>query len=174
MQRQKTKTEQHGLFEKKKRPKSCFDCFPRCCFIVSQLKAKCFSQFMLKLQRHFWKIFFCKEQGEEGSVNCSDWHVSLKTFFSLSFVLFLAFSFFSCFYILQGGKGRGNVNWSDWQSLLRFFSCFFLSFSCFSSLFHRFFLPFVSIFCKFQRGEGRGKCQLQWLARFVENLQNRD
>ena len=57
MQRQKTKTEQHGLFEEKKRPKSCFDCFPRCCFksfIVSQLKAKGFCNFF----RNFFFLFF--------------------------------------------------------------------------------------------------------------------
>ena len=161
-------------FLRKKTPQILFRLFSKMLLYCVSTQSKRFLQFLSKLQRHFWKIFFCKEQGEEGSVNCSDWHVSLKTFFSLSFVLFLAFSFFSFFIFCNGAKEGemsteviGRVCWE-------FFSCFFLSFSCFSSLFHRFFLLFLSIFCKFQRGEGRGKCQLQWLARFVENLQNRD
>ena len=98
----KDKNRATWTFWEKKRPNSCFDCFPRYCFIVSQLKAKCFSQFMSKLQRHFWKIFFLQRAGGRGKCQLQWLACFVKNLF-FSFLCSLSCFFFLFFFLAPSG-----------------------------------------------------------------------
>ena len=117
----KDKNRTTWTFWEKKRPKSCFDCFPRCCFIVSQLKAKGFCNFCRNCSDISGKSFSASfERGEEGGVSTAMIGVVRRKPFS--FFPFLSFSSFFLFYSFASFKGvkeGGSVNCSDWRGSLR-------------------------------------------------------